>query len=106
MILPPELSDLEKNFLTNNLVFHENSSIKKEEKQTSFLGEVFLTFIASVLLPTSKMEKIFHNCEGSKSSITFIDLFLQIVNLSDIISLNNPIVSRLQQFLLSDVNIK
>ncbi|MHA1236731.1 MAG: Eco57I restriction-modification methylase domain-containing protein, partial [Candidatus Hodarchaeales archaeon] len=106
MILPPELSDLEKNFLTNNLVFHENSSIKKEEQHTSFLGEVFLTFIASVLLPTSKMEKIFHNCEGSKSSITFIDLFLQIVNLSDIISLNNPIVSRLQQFLLSDVNIK
>ncbi|MCK4849482.1 MAG: hypothetical protein KAT16_10670, partial [Candidatus Heimdallarchaeota archaeon] len=106
MSSPPGLNDLEKNFLTNNLVFQENSSIKKEEQLTTFIGEVFLTFMASELLPLSKMEELINNFEGSKSGIAFFDLFLRIINLSDIISVNNPIISRMRQFLMSDVNIK
>jgi len=43
--------------------------------------------------------------EQSKSEIIFIDLFHQIIDLSDIISVNDPIISQMQQFFDSHENI-
>jgi len=106
MILPPELSDLEKDYITNYLDFRDISNSMKEKQLTKFLGEVFLTLLTSSLLPYAKLEEIINNYEGSKSGIAFLDLFLKIITVSDIISVSNPIVVRMQQFLMSDVNIK
>jgi len=106
MILPPELSDLEKKFILNNLAYHDNSHNEIEKQLPVFLGEVFLTLLASELLPSSKIEEFFHNYEGSKIEIAFLDLFLKIISFSNILSIKNPIVIRMQQFLLSDENIK
>jgi len=87
MILPPELTDLEKKFITS-ILSHPDNSVGRNEKQLPvFLGEVFLTLLASELLPISKMEEVFSNYEGSKTEIAFLDLFLQVISFSNILSL-------------------
>ncbi len=98
MILPPELSCLEKDFITKKLKSTDNSKLNKEEQLLTLLGELFITLLASRLLTISKLRVLTQKHENSKSDMFFNDLFHLIIEQSDIISKNNPIILRIQQF--------
>jgi methylase of polypeptide subunit release factors len=105
MIFPPELSIIEKDFITKNLKLLDNSKLNREEHLLTLLGEIFFTLLASKLMTPSKLLDLTQNYEHLKSEIIFIDLFHQIIDLSDIISVNDPIISQMQQFFDSHENI-
>jgi methylase of polypeptide subunit release factors len=106
MNLPPGLSNLEEKFLTKYVNSQDESGNEEEEKLTSLLGEVFLSLLVSNLVPISKIGELLNNYKGSRSGVAFIDLFLEIIKLSDILSVNDPIVIQMQQYLMSDVSIE
>ncbi|MHA1944465.1 MAG: Eco57I restriction-modification methylase domain-containing protein [Candidatus Hodarchaeales archaeon] len=105
MILPPELSILEKDFITKKLNPVDNSKLNREEQLLSLLGEIFFTLLASKLMTPSKILDLTRKYEHSKSEIFFIDLFRQIIDLSDIISEKDSIISQMQHFFDSHENI-
>ena len=105
MILPPELSCLEKDFIIAKLKPVNDSKSNREKKLLTLVGEIFFTLLASKLLTSSKLTDITQKYEESKSEVSFTDFFRQIIDHSDIISVKDPIVSQIQQFFDSHDNI-
>ncbi|MHA1978947.1 MAG: Eco57I restriction-modification methylase domain-containing protein [Candidatus Hodarchaeales archaeon] len=106
MILPPELSNIEKDFITKNLNLVDNSKVNREKQLLKFLGEIFFTLLASKLMTPTNLTDLTQRYAHSKSVISFTDLFHQIIDLSDIISEDDQIISQMQQFFDSHENIK
>ena len=106
MIQQPEFNDLEKEFLAKKIHPVVESNLTGKAHLVQIIGEVFLSLIISKLHIITDLEEFSLRNKDQLSGISLYEFFHLVIDLSDIISVDNQMVVRMEDFLKSNDYLK